>query len=104
MLSRSIIIIYLEPLDETEKMTTTYGTMIMALRRFPLFADIYRMERLKYYEKMEARMYALAHLGPKERLAKLEKEQPWVFDLVREEDIASYLRLNVGILRRLKGR
>ena len=30
-------------------------------------------------------MYTLAHLGPKERLAKLEKDQPWVFDLVPEE-------------------
>jgi hypothetical protein len=42
-------------------------------------------------------------MGPKERLKQLEKEQPWVFDLAEEEDIANYLRLNVGVLRRLRG-
>ena len=73
----------------------------MSLRRFPLFADCYRMMRWKYQEKVKARIYTLTHLEPKERLAQLEEDQPWVFDLVREEDIASYLRLNVGILKRL---
>jgi hypothetical protein len=59
------------------------------------------MMRWKYQEKVKARIYTLTHLEPKERLAQLEEDQPWVFDLVREEDIASYLRLNVGILKRL---
>jgi hypothetical protein len=94
----------LEPLDKIDKMTITYGGMIMALRRFPLMRDFYQVARWKYHQKMEARLHTLSHLGPKERLAKLEMEHPWVFNLVREEDIANYLRLNVGILRRLRGR
>jgi len=93
----------LEPLDRIEKMTIRYGGMIRVLRRFPLMRDFYRKARWMHHEKMEARLYALWHLGPKERLAKLEREHPWVFDLVKEEDIANYLRLNVGILRRLRG-
>jgi hypothetical protein len=59
------------------------------------------MVRWKYQEKVRARLDSLTLLSPKERLAQLEKEQPWVFDLVREEDIANYLRLNVGVLKRL---
>jgi hypothetical protein len=90
-----------EPLDETLGMTVRVGNMFEALRQYPFLAECYRGVRRKYREKVKARLDALTYLGPKERLAKLELEQPWVFDLVPEEDIANYLRLNVGIVKRL---
>jgi hypothetical protein len=94
--------IFLE-LDEITTGVVTYGKMIRQLRRDPAFRGDYRFFKWEYKKKENERLVAVLTMGPKERLAKLEEEQPWVFDLVAEEDIANYLRLNVGILRRLRG-
>jgi hypothetical protein len=92
-----------KPLDETVTSAIAYGKMIRQLRCDPQFRGYYHETKFDYRVKVNGRLNILYTLGPKERLAKLEKEQPWVFDLVEEEDNANYLRLNVGVLRRLRG-
>jgi len=93
-----------KPLDEIMTGTVTYGKMIRNLREDREFRKSYRDWKSDYRVKEDERLKMLFGMAPKERLAKLKKEQPWVFGLVREEDIANYLRLNVGVLRRLRGK
>ena len=95
--------IFLE-LNEITTGVVTYGKMIRQLRRDPAFRVDYRFFKYEYQKKENARLIALLTMRPKERLAELEKEQPWVFDLAAEEDIANYLRLNVGVFRKPRGR
>jgi hypothetical protein len=91
-------------LDEVQPTAPTYGKIIRKLRHDPMFWEDYRDMKAWYREKVNERLVAMYTMGPKQRLEELAQRQPWVFDLVEEEDVSNYLKLTVGVSRRLKGK
>ena len=65
-------------LDEAMTGVVTYGKMIRKLRRDLEFRKDYQDFKLHYRIKINGRLETVYCLGPKERISKLEKEQPWV--------------------------
>ncbi len=57
--------------------------------------------RGRYLDKVAARLQSLARLSASKRYEELLHQQPWVFELAEEEDIASYLRISVGMLKEM---
>lgn len=81
---------------------TTHGKMIRHLRRDPVLRRMYRDWAMEYRAKVAERLFVAQDLGPAERFAHLKETQPWVLELVEEEDVANYLGVEVGVLRRLR--
>jgi len=92
---------HLESLDSGETIPFTYGTIIRTLRNFPETRIHYQEFRRRYQKKVADRLHGLESMSAKERFAHLKATQGWVFSLVDEVDIASYLGIPVHILRLL---
>jgi hypothetical protein len=82
-------------LDRCKTLGFTYGTIIRTLRKFPQTKVHYQEIRKKYDAKATSRIDSLTTMTVTERYAQLKETQPWVFSLVEEADIASYLGISV---------
>jgi hypothetical protein len=87
-------------LDRAESSGLTYGHIIGTLHQFPESQLQYQELRKKYNEKVADRL-RIQTITPHERFRHLYATQPWVFALVGREDIASYLGVTVGVLRKM---
>jgi hypothetical protein len=86
-------------LDKVEVENLSHGTVIRALRNFEGANIQYRKIQERYREKVRARVHSMQSLTARERYAQLKAEQPWVLELAKEEDVANYLGISVGMLR-----
>jgi hypothetical protein len=80
----------------------THEEMLHCLRRYGGVREVYWQMRELYRNKVADRIYMAQHMTPAERYAHVEATQPWVFELAEKEDIASYLRVDVGELEGLR--
>jgi len=88
-------------LDNVKIGNFTYGGIIGTLHQFPESHLIYQELRRKYNEKVADRLQSIQTMTPQERFRRLHATQPWVFALAGKEDIASYLGISVGMLRKM---
>ena len=88
-------------LDSCSTLPFTYGNIIRTLRDFPETKVYYQEFRNRYQKKVADRLHMLESMSAKERFAHLKATQGWVFSMVDEEDIASYLKISVRMLRSL---
>jgi hypothetical protein len=90
---------HLVSLDDCKMLPFNYSTIFRMLREFPGTKFHYQELKKMYEKKAESRIHSLKTMTAPERFAHLKATQPWVFSLVEEDDIASYLRISVGMLR-----
>ena len=82
--------------------TMRYGDLFRTLRGFEEFRTVYRKIRERHYQAVAERINDLRKLTPLENYIKLLEQKPWVFQRAKEELIASYLRISVDELRRIR--
>jgi hypothetical protein len=90
----------LECLDDASIESLPYGAIFRALRH-PEVAATYREIQMEYRRKVADRIHSMKSMTAPERFAHLKATQPWVFDVVEEEDVANYLGVSVGMLEEL---
>lgn len=90
-----------EALDDAATDQLTYGTVIRALRNFTDAGNEYRKIQERYRRKVAERVRMMTLMPAEERFAHLKATQPWVLELAKEEDVANYLGMAVGMLRKL---
>ncbi|MBN9385994.1 MAG: hypothetical protein J0H74_34880 [Chitinophagaceae bacterium] len=89
-------------LDEVKGNTFTHGVIFQTLRKFSESHIHYREMRKLYHEKVAARIHCLQTMTDVQRYNNMVASQPWILKLAKPEDIASYLRISVDLLRELR--
>lgn len=90
----------LRSLDEVSCNIFTHGQIMHMLRTFGESRTYYRVLRKKYQEKVEDRIRTSA-MTAKQQFSHLKKQQPWVLEVAKIEDIASYLNIPIGAAKTL---
>jgi hypothetical protein len=83
----------LQSLDNAVGYNFTHGQIMHMLRKFPETHVYYREMRRRYQEKVADRIHTLTSMTGEQQFAHLRKHQPWVFELAKIKDIASYLAI-----------
>lgn len=90
-------------LDDMEIGKVEHGDMLRILRDHPSAHKYYRHIQLEQKRKEGERVYSIRHMTAEQRFLQLKEKQPWVLDIVPEEDVANYLLISMKMLKGFRG-
>jgi hypothetical protein len=89
-------------LDDGVVEQLSHKNIMLMLRKFPESRNHYREIRKLHVQKVQRRLKMINEMTPEQRFWALKKDQPWVFSLVDNDSIASYLGVSIPMLKQLK--
>lgn len=95
---------HLIALGKAKRESFTYSAVFGALRKFPQSKVYYKELKQRYQEKVEDRIRSLETMTGEQRFHHLKATMPGIFAVAKKEDIAAYLRIPIGMLRKLEGK
>jgi CRP-like cAMP-binding protein len=88
-------------LDDAHLTSIPIDAMEEARTKYPEVQIYYHHIESEYRRKVDERIRSLKHMTAEERFGHLKATQPWVLEIVPEEDIAAYLQISAAMLKQL---